>query len=207
MSSCAAGADSFLIFASESYGGHYVPAWVDATLNSNAAPDVAHEDVLPLRAIYLGNALVNRSVQQSHHSWSTFCHAEGIISPSVTSESIDKTDVVAHLGYEPNMYDFRLESQDGCGAYGYDYSRWASTLYSEPFRRALHVCGKAGADSFAGCTGGCHVCIGNPPCSHSTSRTSLSTAPRSRERSKRASGSLLCTARTTSRYPMWEVIA
>ena len=152
-----------LIFASESYGGHYVPAWVDATLNANAAPDVAHEDVLPLRAIYLGNALVNRSVQQSHNSWNTFCHAEGIISPSVTSESIDKTDVVAHLGYEPNMYDFRLESQDGCGAYGYDYSRWASTLYSEPFRRALHVCGKAGADSFAGCTGGCHVCIGNPP--------------------------------------------
>ena len=150
-----------LIFASESYGGHYVPAWVAATLDANAEARTPAER-LPLVGLFLGNALVNNSVQESPASWRDFCLAEGIVPPHARPQTDDDAlaDVEEYLGYAPNMYDYRLESQEGCGAFGYDYKHWAHTLHSTPYREALNVCGDAGSESFGGCAGGCHPCIG-----------------------------------------------
>lgn len=152
-----------LIFASESYGGHYVPAWVAATLDANAAAS-RPEDELPLTAIFLGNAVVDDAVQSAPQAWSDYCLVEKIVNQDDRPDDEDSTyeDIEWYLGYQPNMYDYRLESQDGCGAFGYDYRSWAKTLNSHRYRTAFNVCGDAEVHrSFEGCNGGCHPCIGD----------------------------------------------
>ena len=49
-----------VILASESYGGHYVPAWANAVLDYNA--QVGAAEALPLKALPIGNGIVNETV-------------------------------------------------------------------------------------------------------------------------------------------------
>ena len=67
-----------IILASESYGGHYVPAWTAAVLDHNAASSEPRNR-LPFVAAMIGNGIVNGSVQGG--SFGAFAHAQRLIPP------------------------------------------------------------------------------------------------------------------------------
>ena len=63
--------------------------------------------------------------------------------------------MISHLGYEPNYYDYRTESISCTACYGYNYTAWSYWFLQQEVLEALHVCGDAGVDAFAGSAGGC----------------------------------------------------
>jgi len=141
-----------IIIAAESYGGHYIPAWTGAILDHNAAAT----DTIPLVGLAIGNGIINNTVQNDQ-TFIEFAHREGIIpkNSSVTSEYKARSLVSETLGYEPNYYDYRLESVGCCGCSSYNYTSWAQWHASDAVTKALNVCGDAGAKAFNGCSAGC----------------------------------------------------
>jgi len=147
-------AGSFIL-ASESYGGHYVPAWTRAILDHNARVSTA--DQIDIAGLAIGNGIIDEKLQndKSLAVWAgeqNLLTAEGIpLTAGTTHEMMIKT-----LGYLPNYYDYRLQDLgDCCGCFSYNYSSWARWLMQQDVRDALHVCGNAGSKSFDGCSGGC----------------------------------------------------
>ena len=143
-----------IILASESYGGHYVPAWANAVLDYNAAAPPA--EALPLAALMIGNGIVNSTVQSG--SFGAYARAQHLIPdgvPTPTSDSKARQLVKSTLGYDPNYYDYRLVSQSCCGCTSYDYKEWADWFMREDVKAALNVCGSAGDEAFGGCAAGC----------------------------------------------------
>eukprot|EP00928_Gymnodinium_smaydae_P018493 TRINITY_DN17035_c0_g1_i1.p1 TRINITY_DN17035_c0_g1~~TRINITY_DN17035_c0_g1_i1.p1 ORF type:complete len:607 (+),score=55.40 TRINITY_DN17035_c0_g1_i1:68-1888(+) len=140
------------VLASESYGGHYVPAWTAAILDHNAASS----EKLPLVGIALGNALVNRALQNGR-TFIEFARVQGLVPTDAMKDLFTDARwlIRQHLGYEPNYYDYRRESRFCCGCFSYNYSTWSQWLLREDVKAALHVCGKAGEAAFGGCHGGC----------------------------------------------------
>ena len=143
-----------LILASESYGGHYVPAWVSAVLDFNEAAPQGER--LPLAGMMIGNGIVNETAQQPH--FAEFAAAQNLIpaGSKPVGEGATRALIEKTLGYSPNFYDYRLEQQTGCcGCGGYDYGEWAGWFMRDDVKEALNVCGSAGTEAFGGCGGGC----------------------------------------------------
>ena len=65
------------------------------------------------------------------------------------------TAMVSYIGYEPNYYDYRLEAVQCSACYSYNYTAWSLWFLRSEVLSALHVCGDAGVDAFAGSAGGC----------------------------------------------------
>jgi len=143
-----------LILASESYGGHYVPAWANAVLSYNAG--AAPGETLPLTGLMIGNGIVNSTVQPP--LFPGFAAVQNLIPAGSTPAGEEATRELIRktLGYSPNFYDYRLEEQAGCcGCGGYDYGEWAAWFLRADVKAALNVCGSAGEEAFGNCNGGC----------------------------------------------------
>jgi len=144
-----------LILASESYGGHYVPAWANAVLDHNELA-AADSPRLPLKALMIGNGIVNSSVQGG--SFGAYARAQNLIPADVPMPKDDaqaRTLVRKSLGYNPNYYDYRLVSQSCCGCTSYNYKPWSEWFERDDVKVALNVCGTAGHEAFGGCAAGC----------------------------------------------------
>ncbi|CAE8728752.1 unnamed protein product, partial [Polarella glacialis] len=141
------------VFASESYGGHFVPAWTSAILDYNSGAS----EPLEIAGIHIGNGIVNRSIQDTVESFVEFQKMEGLIPLWAHPRTMDEARFLMHqtLKYKPNQYDYRIKSLDCCGCYGYNYAPWSEWLLLDEVTRALNVCGDAGKKAFAGCAGGC----------------------------------------------------
>ena len=141
------------IIAAESYGGHYIPAWTGAILDHNDHAETAAQ--INLTGIAIGNGIVNETVQAN--SFAEFAERQSLIPPGAAPKSDGEARrlVESTLGYSPNFYDYRLKDIECCGCTSYNYSAWSHWFMREDVRKALNVCGTAGAAAFAGCAGGC----------------------------------------------------
>ena len=143
-----------LILASESYGGHYVPAWANAVLDYNMGRPTAEQ--IPLKALLIGNGIVNGTVQGG--SFGEYTKAQKLIPdgvPTPTSDGAARTLMAKTLGYSPNFYDYRLVDQECCGCTSYNYKEWSDWFLRDEVKEALNVCGTAGQEAFGGCAAGC----------------------------------------------------
>lgn len=143
-----------LIIAGESYGGHYVPAWANAILDYNQ--NAAAGGKINLAGIAIGNGCVNDTVQDTA-SYVAFQHEQNLIpeGSNPTTMSAANSAMNSYLGYNPNFYDYRLQSITCSGCYSYNYSAWAHWFLQTEVTSALNVCGDAGVDAFSGAAGGC----------------------------------------------------
>jgi len=142
-----------IILASESYGGHYVPAWAAAVLDFNEG--VPLSETLPLSGLLIGNGIVNETVQSD--SFGDYAKAQRLIPQDarVGSDQAARMLVRSSLGYSPNYYDYRLKDLTCCGCTSFDYKEWSSWFLRSEVKEALHVCGTAGQEAFGGCSAGC----------------------------------------------------
>lgn len=142
-----------LIFASESYGAHLVAAWADAVLEHNAVPSSMP---FHLRGVVVGNALINDTLQ-GLGSLIEYQRREKLIPKTAEPESFPDAQVamMKHMGYSPNVYDYRLMNQECCGCTAYNYKVWAEWMMRETVTTALNVCPGAGVEAFQGCQAGC----------------------------------------------------
>lgn len=141
------------ILASESYGGHYVPAWAGAIMDYNEGAS----DPIRVVGLAIGNGKVNTTIQNSG-AFIEWAKQEGLLSQSANPRDEDaaRNQIQKALGYVPNYYDYRLEDLGNCCAcYSYNYSTWSYWLLKDAVRKALNVCGHAGEEAFGGCAGGC----------------------------------------------------
>jgi len=147
-----------LIVAGESYGGHYIPAWVNAVMDFNEANV---NKVIPLKAAVIGNGCINDTVQ-STEQYVAFQHENNLIAPTSNpkSQATAVTEMTKYIGYTANYYDFRLEGVNCAACYSYNYTAWSYWFLQTEVLTALSVCGDAGQDAFAGSAGGC-IGMGN----------------------------------------------
>jgi carboxypeptidase C (cathepsin A) len=141
-----------IILATESYGGHYVPAWSDAILEYNAA---GATDPINLIGLIIGNGIVNDTIQGN--SFPAFAKRKGLIPGNMAAGTTKEARqlMTRYLGYKPNYYDYRLVEKECCGCSSYDYNGWAKWHLREDVTKALNVCGNAGAKAFGNCAAGC----------------------------------------------------
>ena len=110
-----------IILASESYGGHYAPAWTGAVLDYNAAQAAAGGATLPLVGVLIGNGITNSTVQNGER-FAEFAKESGLIaadSPISTEAAAGGDD-----GRSGRVQLLRLprQSEDACcGCMGCDY--------------------------------------------------------------------------------------
>ena len=91
-----------VIFAGESYGGHYIPAFVDAALRSPTP--------VPLAGALIGNGCINNTVQNGD-KYVEFLHAENLIPANATPKGQveGEAEMIKFLEYTPNYYDYRAQ--------------------------------------------------------------------------------------------------
>jgi carboxypeptidase C (cathepsin A) len=140
-----------LIVAGESYGGHYVPAFAQAILDANA-----NGSNIPLKGVVIGNGCIDDEVE-STETYVDFLHASNLIPSDVNpkTQAAAEVEVIATLGYQPNYYDFRLNSVSCPACFGYNYTAWSYWFLRDDVKKAMNVCGNAGNNAFAGAAGGC----------------------------------------------------
>ncbi|CAK9101452.1 unnamed protein product [Durusdinium trenchii] len=149
-------AASRFVLASESYGGHFIPAFAEAIFNFN---DRTPAETIQIAGMVFSSTCIDKH-QQGLESFTRFAKKEKLLPSHANPSSMSaaRYQVWSHINYLPNTYDYRLASAGPCcGCMGYNYSdfdRWFTHL---AVRKALNVCGDAGADSFAGCGAGCIV--------------------------------------------------
>jgi carboxypeptidase C (cathepsin A) len=144
-----------VIISGESYGGHYIPAWANAILDYNTAQSVAAQRI-NLAGVVIGNGCINKTVQ-SVDTYVSFLHEQHLITAasSPMTKATARSAMVENLGYTPNYYDYRLESVTCSACYSYNYTAWSRWFLKPEVLTALHICGDAGQDAFAGSAGGC----------------------------------------------------
>jgi len=142
-----------LIISGESYGGHYIPAWSNAILNYN---EEHMETPIPLQGVVIGNGCVNDTVQNTD-TFVEFQHEANLIPEDANPKNMGTAEaaMIEHIGYQPNYYDYRLESISCSACYSYNYTAWSYWFLMQDVLDSLHVCGDAGNDAFAGNAGGC----------------------------------------------------
>lgn len=147
-------ADRRVVVAGESYGGHYIPAWTEAILDHNEGnPQVP----IPLAGAMIGNGCINNTIQGTD-VLVDFMHDNSLISADQNprTQATAWAEMVQHLGYTPNFYDFRVRNVECSQAcYSYNYTEWSLWFLKQEVMDALNVCGQAGYDAFAGSAGGC----------------------------------------------------
>jgi carboxypeptidase C (cathepsin A) len=142
-----------LLIGGESYGGHYIPAWANAVLNYNAKTTDAP---IPLSGVVIGNGCINDTVQDTSQLVQ-FQHDNNLI-PSTSnpkSQSAARTAMSSYIGYDPNYYDYRIQTVTCSACYSYNYTAWSYWFLQQEVLTSLNVCGGAGNDAFAGSAGGC----------------------------------------------------
>jgi len=162
------------IFASESYGGHYVPAWTQAVLDHNeeSKKRASDQKEIKLKGILIGNGITDDKIQNDAE-FINWAKVEGLIPPdsNPTNEDAARDLMAETLGYEPNYYDYRLvdipcRGKGCCGIYSYNYTTWSLWFMKSEVQQALNVCGNAGDNCFGpvgkGCSGGCIEFTGCP---------------------------------------------
>ena len=163
-----------LIIAGESYGGHYIPAWAGAILDFNEGVNKGVNEgvkgdgsaskasnLINFAGVVIGNGCINNTVQGTE-PFVAFQHENNLI-PADTNprtEGTARTMMAEYLGYNPNYYDYRIESITCEACYGYNYTAWSYWFLQQEVLDALNVCGDAGQDAFAGRAGGC-ISMGN----------------------------------------------
>lgn len=142
-----------LIIGGESYGGHYIPAWSNAVLNFN---ELNTANPINMQGVIIGNGCVNDTVQNTE-TFVQFQHNENLIPADANPKNMGSAELemVKHIGYTPNYYDYRIESISCSACYSYNYTAWSYWFLQEQVLEALHICGDAGNDAFAGNAGGC----------------------------------------------------
>jgi hypothetical protein len=55
-----------------------------------------------------------------------------------------EVEMVKHLGYTPNYYDYRTERIECSACYSYNYTAWALWFLQDEVEDALGICGDAG---------------------------------------------------------------
>jgi cathepsin A (carboxypeptidase C) len=147
-----------LIVAGESYGGHYIPAWVNAVMDFNTANI---NNAIPLKAAVIGNGCINDTVQNTDQ-YIAFQKENNLIDPSShpKTQASAVTEMNKYIGYTANYYDYRLEAVNCPACYSYNYTAWSYWFLQSEVLTALSVCGDAGNDAFAGSAGGC-IGMGN----------------------------------------------
>lgn len=149
-------AERRLILASQGYGGHFMPAAAQAIMDFNVGADAATR--VPLIGLAIGNGYIDQA-QQGDPQFVEFATHAGLVSPSdnFTTEAQCRTHMREEtLGYEANLYDYRLGDVDcACGCKYYNHSAWTGWMNSAEVTTALHVCGDAGALAFGECGNGC----------------------------------------------------
>lgn len=155
-----------LVLSGESYAGRYIPAFASAILAHNAAlPSIFQNHSINLAAIFIGNGCIDVTVQSTHQLFLQFLTESNLLSPADAKDpprTYTKAlrAVVSNIGYNPNMFDYRLAalSCEKCSG-GYNYTSWADWMLNVELRSALHVCGATGPDSAGleafGQNGGC----------------------------------------------------
>lgn len=144
-----------VIISGESYGGHYVPAWTSAIMSHNEA--VGEDSVeIPLKGVAIGNGCVNDTVQGTQ-PLVDFLKENDLIPASANPKNqvTAQLEMKAHIGYDPNFYDFRVQNVQCAACYSYNYTEWSYWFLRDDVKEALNICGDAGEDAFAGNAGGC----------------------------------------------------
>jgi carboxypeptidase C (cathepsin A) len=131
-----------------------VPAWAEAINNFNDAAEAATK--LDLRGIIIGNGITNETVQ-SNELYYTFLKRHDLIAADAHPRTRFGADnlMEKHIGYSPNFYDYRIKDIQCEACYSYNYTTWSAWFLQAEVLQALHVCGDAGNNAFAGAAGGC----------------------------------------------------
>lgn len=194
---------SDVFLSSESYGGHFVPAWADAIMDFNeqqkaeekhrnrlrgargsrsgsgsGSSRISDDDAIRLRGLLIGNGAINGTVQNAdtYEQFLTQAHllpdgystthqrssATATAAPDATpgdriyavKEELDAA-MEAHIGYQPNYYDYRLRRESCPACVSYNYTAWSSWFLRPEVTKALNVCGNAGEKAFGGTAAGC----------------------------------------------------
>lgn len=194
---------SDIFLSSESYGGHFVPAWADAindfnekeqgekeevqgkrlrgskTQTQSSRSKIDDSDRIRLRGLLIGNGQINNTVQNAdtYHEFldqamllpedynyaktATVTATGDDSSPTTPAQRLyaEKQDMdkamTEHLGYTPNYYDYRLQSETCPACVSYNYTSWSNWFLLPEVTTALNVCGNAGEKAFAGSAAGC----------------------------------------------------
>lgn len=147
-------ANSKFVLASESYGGHYVPAWAEAILEFNRKTP---SEEISVAGVVLSNTCIDQRLQ-GFSAFKRFARKQSLIPSNAypTSMASARFQIWNYKKYMPNTYDYRRVSAGSCcGCMGYNYSSFDRWFSSANVRRALNVCGNAGQASFGGCGAGC----------------------------------------------------
>lgn len=141
-----------IYIAGESYGGHYLPAFAHAVMDHNEVSSTP----INFGGLAIGNGCVNDTIQ-GNEDFVEFLHAENLIpeDSNPKTQTTAYTQMIRHIGYTPNYYDYRLQSVNCPACYGYNYTAWAHWFLQDDVEAALNVCGDAGVDAFEGNAGGC----------------------------------------------------
>mmetsp|Transcript_52363 Transcript_52363/g.103980 ORF Transcript_52363/g.103980 Transcript_52363/m.103980 type:complete len:490 (+) Transcript_52363:48-1517(+) len=171
-------ASNKVVVSGESYGGHYIPAWANAILDHNQALATNAADTganankehgrtsagvanaprpIPMVGVAIGNGCVNNTVQDSA-KYIEFLQANKLLPAGAEpkSQAVAEAQMINYIGYQPNFYDFRVQDvKCNTGCYSYNYTEWSYWFLKSEVIEALHICGDAGYDAFAGSAGGC----------------------------------------------------
>jgi len=139
-----------LFLTSESYGGHYVPAWAHAINDYNEATP---NSPLNLKGLVIGNGDlgdIGLTEKEQNDYYSTFLKAKDLLPQNATPTDMDDADAMSqkYIGYAANYYDYRIKDLDCPTCQSYNYSDMDDFINAATTRTALHACGDAGQESF-----------------------------------------------------------
>jgi len=108
------------------------------------------------QGVAIGNGCVNDTVQNTDQ-YIKFQHETKLIpaDSNPRNAAAAETEMINHLGYTPNYYDYRIQSISCDACYSYNYTAWSYWFLKSEVLTALNVCGDAGKDAFDGKAGGC----------------------------------------------------
>jgi len=109
-----------LLIAGESYAGHYLPAFASAILAWNQATQ-GTTAAIDFAGVAIGNGCVNDTMQ-NFTAFRQFQWQNNLIPASSYPNRRSEANALmnAYVGYEPNYYDFRLQSVTCPACYRYE---------------------------------------------------------------------------------------
>jgi carboxypeptidase C (cathepsin A) len=109
-----------LLIAGESYAGHYLPAFASAILAWNQATQ-GTTAAIDFAGVAIGNGCVNDTMQ-NFTAFRQFQWQNNLIPASSYPTRWSEANALmnAYVGYEPNYYDFRLQSVTCPACYRYE---------------------------------------------------------------------------------------
>merc|ERR1740138_1052975 len=112
---------------------------------------ISDDDAIRLRGLLIGNGAINGTVQNAATAAPDATPGDRIYA---VKEELDAA-MEAHIGYQPNYYDYRLRRESCPACVSYNYTAWSSWFLRPEVTKALNVCGNAGEKAFGGTAAGC----------------------------------------------------